>query len=81
MRVTPLCVTKTDDGATWSGGKLCTLKIFTNGKPDISSWYRLWEAVTAVFSMCAVRGQGGSYKGLGKKKATALIEILLKAQY
>lgn len=56
----------TDDGATLSGGKMCTLKIFTSGNKDIISWYRLWEATVAVFSMCTVKGMGGSFRGLGK---------------
>lgn len=65
-------MTLTNNGATVSGGKMCTLKVFTTGKKDIVSWYRLWEATTAVFSMCAVTGKGGSFRELGKQLATVL---------
>ena len=44
----------------------CVVQIFSTGRPDVSSWYHLWEAVTAVFSVCVrPKGQGGSYTGIG----------------
>ena len=35
------------------------------GKSDTTSWYRIWEAVMLVYSVCARHGRGGSVKGLG----------------
>ena len=43
----------------------CLARILTTGKADFSSWYNLWEAVTAVYSVCVRLGQGGVYRGLG----------------
>ena len=40
-------------------------KIFSTGKLDISFWYRFWEAVVAVFSVCVRRGEGGVFRGIG----------------
>lgn len=44
----------------------CVVQIFSTGKADISLWYRMWEAVTAVFNMCVRLGEGGSFLGLGR---------------
>lgn len=44
----------------------CLLQIFTTGKNDVSLWYRMWEAVTAVYSICVRAGFGGSFTGLGE---------------
>ncbi|CAD6578702.1 MAG: hypothetical protein ASARMPRED_008809 [Alectoria sarmentosa] len=35
------------------------------GKSDTTSWYRIWEAVMLVYSVCVRSGKGGSVKGLG----------------
>ncbi|KAF6236258.1 hypothetical protein HO173_005889 [Letharia columbiana] len=43
----------------------CVVQIFSTGPSDISTWYRMWEAVTAVFSVCVRAGRGGVYTGLG----------------
>ncbi|CAF9930849.1 hypothetical protein IMSHALPRED_008295 [Imshaugia aleurites] len=43
----------------------CVVQIFSTGNPDISLWYRMWEAVTAVFSVCVRTGRGGAFMGLG----------------
>ena len=45
---------------------LCVVKIFSTGASDISYWYRIWEAVTAVFSICVRAGRGGVFTGLGE---------------
>ena len=38
-----------------------------NGETTLSSWYEIWEAVTAVASMCVRnKNKGGSARGLGK---------------
>ena len=39
------------------------------GKSDTTSWYRIWEAVTAVYSVCARQGKGGIVRGLGMLEA------------
>lgn len=44
----------------------CVVQIFSTGKSDISFWYRMWEAVTAVFSICVRAGKGGAFTGLGE---------------
>ena len=59
----------------------CVLQIFSTGTPDVSSWYHLWEAVTAVFSVC-VRplGQGGSHRGIGMSPLSSTFYVLLCGQ-
>ena len=42
------------------------VQIFSTGQSDISLWYRMWEAVTAVFSICVRAGIGGVITGLGE---------------
>lgn len=35
------------------------------GRPDTTSWYRIWEAVMLVYSVCARGGRGGVVRALG----------------
>ena len=44
----------------------CVAKTFTTGKTDVSTWYRIWEAMTALFSVCVRAGKGGVSRGIGK---------------
>ena len=32
----------------------------------MSRWYRMWEAATAVYSVCVRAGRSGSFRGLGE---------------
>ncbi|KAM0796912.1 hypothetical protein BDR22DRAFT_892841 [Usnea florida] len=48
-----------------SDGK-CLLTIFGRGGRDETSWYKIWEAVTAVYSICTRQGKVGSFQGLGE---------------
>ena len=50
----------------------CIAQLFSTGKSDVSLWYRMWEAVTAVFSVCVRGGQGGVFTGLGKSAINCL---------
>ncbi|KAL8764147.1 MAG: hypothetical protein Q9194_007153 [Teloschistes cf. exilis] len=34
------------------------------GESDQTSWYQLWEAATAVWYKCVVKGYSGSFRGL-----------------
>ncbi|MCJ1458627.1 hypothetical protein MMC28_009001 [Mycoblastus sanguinarius] len=45
----------------------CSVQIFSTGTADTSSWYEIWEAVTAVSNIC-VQNQlkGGSLRGIGQ---------------
>ncbi|KAG6991066.1 hypothetical protein G7Y79_00057g090480 [Physcia stellaris] len=43
----------------------CFGRIFTVGAVDRASWYEFWEAMTAIWSVCARHGLGGFYSGLG----------------
>ncbi|KAI4225397.1 MAG: hypothetical protein L6R36_003939 [Xanthoria steineri] len=43
----------------------CLLQIFSTGSLDSSRWYRMWEAMTAVFSMCIRGRRGGVFWGIG----------------
>ena len=54
--------------APWNGlvDDKCAAKIFSTGNTDASTWYRIWEAVTAVFSVCVRGGKGGVSTGIGK---------------
>jgi len=52
--------------------KACVLQIFSTGKSDISSFYQIWEAVTAVFSVCIEKGKGGVFRSLGRRYLLAL---------
>ncbi|KAM0804547.1 hypothetical protein BDR22DRAFT_605878 [Usnea florida] len=44
----------------------CIMQLFSTGTTDNCSWYRMWEAMTAVFSICVRGGRGGVYMGLGE---------------
>lgn len=52
----------------------CMFAVFTTGRIDLSSWYRMWEATTALFSVCVRDGQGGVYRGIG----TPLLLLLFR---
>ena len=44
----------------------CIVKLFSStGRSDITSWYRIWEAVEATFAVCARFRMSGSHRGLG----------------
>ena len=43
----------------------CSVTLFSTGKSDVASFYEIWQAVTAVFSVCTQHGKGGSIRGLG----------------
>ncbi|KAL8663589.1 MAG: hypothetical protein Q9202_003777 [Teloschistes flavicans] len=46
----------------------CVLKILTinrQGESDVTSWYKAWEAVNAVYYGCISKGFRGSFQGLG----------------
>lgn len=45
---------------------VCSVNVFTNGQPDVLSYYEIWEAVVAVFSVCTRYGKPGSLRGLGE---------------
>ena len=42
------------------------LRLFSNGKDDILSWYRIWESVEAVFAVCARQHLEGTYTKIGE---------------
>ena len=37
-----------------------------DGLWDSTTWYKMWEAVTAVYSVCARHVQGGSFSLFGE---------------
>ncbi|KAL2040445.1 hypothetical protein N7G274_006888 [Stereocaulon virgatum] len=44
----------------------CHMKIWTSdGFGDSTTWYKIWEVVTAVYSVCARHAQGGSFSRFG----------------
>ncbi|CAD6592516.1 MAG: hypothetical protein ASARMPRED_006380 [Alectoria sarmentosa] len=44
----------------------CSANIFSTGKPDVASFYEMWEAVTAISDVCTRYRQAGSARGLGE---------------
>lgn len=44
----------------------CSANMFSTGRPDVSSFYNLWEAATAVFSVCVRHRKTGSVRGIGE---------------
>lgn len=53
------------------------MKILTTnryGMSDMTSWYKAWEAVTAVFFMCIGAGRKGSFRGLGNTSYKCIID-------
>ena len=38
----------------------------TTGNQDSSTWYKMWEALTALYAVCGRHIRGGKFKGLGK---------------
>ena len=42
----------------------CVLRIF--GQADTERWLQIWEAATAIWSMCVRGAKGGSVTGLGE---------------
>ncbi len=49
--------------------KGCSANLFSTGQADLTSYYDIWQAVTAVFSKCARYGYTGSVRGLGRCRA------------
>ncbi len=46
----------------------CQLSIDIDGPATIALWYELWEATTAIATMCVrAKSKGGKAKGLGKQ--------------
>lgn len=46
--------------------KDCLSRIwYTKKESDTASWFKIWEAITAVYSVCVRHQQRGSIKGLG----------------
>ena len=41
------------------------MRIFTAAASDTYTWYQLWEAGSALFSVCTRHQKGGSVRGLG----------------
>lgn len=41
----------------------CVLRVF--GQADTARWLQMWEAATAIWSMCVRGAKGGSVTGLG----------------
>ena len=50
--------------AECAGDNKCFATI--GGNLDSSTWYRMWEALTALYAVCGRHIQGGKFKGLGK---------------
>ena len=48
------------------GDAQCALKIFGKGRADVTSWYKVWEAVSAVYSVCTKHAKVGTFRGLGQ---------------
>lgn len=48
-----------------SGDGGCTATVCTTGDTDVVSFYDLWVALNAVFSVCSRRNLGGTMRGLG----------------
>ena len=45
----------------------CIITIETDGPPTSTTWYKIWEAITAVSAKCVRKaGRGGRIRGLGK---------------
>lgn len=42
------------------------LKVFSTGRPDTGSWYRIWQATEATYAVCTKAARFGSFRGLGK---------------
>ena len=55
----------------------CALRIFTKGASDVYTWYRIWAAATAVFSVCVRHRRGGSVRDIGIL-LSSLISILVE---
>ena len=43
----------------------CSANVFSAGKTEVASYYELWEAVTAIFTVCVWRSKIGSVRGVG----------------
>lgn len=44
----------------------CAMRIFGKGRADATSWFKLWEAVSAVYSICLRHRMAGNFRGLGE---------------
>ncbi|KAI4288390.1 MAG: hypothetical protein L6R35_002352 [Caloplaca aegaea] len=45
----------------------CIILISTTGSTDLTSWHAMWEAASAIYSMCIRLGQFGTAEGIGQK--------------
>ena len=60
--------------AIQDGGE-CAMRIFTARNSDFTSWYKIWEAGTAVYYACVRDGRGGILSGLGRSKGVSSIAL------
>ena len=51
------------------------MRIFSARYSDTTSWYKLWEAATALYYACVNEGKGGSFSGLGRLRNAASTEV------
>lgn len=42
------------------------VKVFSTGRPDTGSWYKIWQAAEAMFAVCTRFSRFGSFRGLGR---------------
>ena len=50
----------------------CAMRVFSVGLSDWTSWYKLWEAGTALYYRCARLEKGGIFTGLGQPEESTL---------
>ena len=57
----------TTDDRFGEDDKDCLSRIwYTKKESDTASWFQMWEAITAVYSVCVRNQQRGIIKGLGQ---------------
>lgn len=55
----------------------CFANLFSTGKSDVASYYEIWEAVIALFSVCVRHGKTGSIRGIGMFQARQESDLML----
>ncbi len=55
-----------------TGGGYAITKFSSNDETDHATWYNMWEAINAIYYLCAIKGRPGSADTLGISKVSLL---------
>ena len=54
--------------------RLYVVPVSSSQPSDNASWYEMWEAASAIWSVCTRHGVGGSVNGIGEFHASSAVK-------